>query len=68
LSDGLKHAFESGVVLGLQVMDSLLKISMRGQHLWQPHEGPHDFDVYQHGPSAREHAGKHGHALFRESV
>ncbi len=68
MPDSVKDDLELGIVLLLQFVEPASQILVGGNHLAEPHEDPHDFDVHSDGPLASQDAGEHRHSLFSEHI
>src|SRR3989344_9173959 len=67
-ADGVEHHSELGIVFLLQRRKLARKIGVRGEHLPQPHEGAHDFDIDMNSAIAVQNTGQHRDTLFRKSI
>lgn len=71
LANGVKEIVD-GLIVTFEMPLQFAQFAGQGlvgaQHPTQTHKGTHDGDVDLHGTFAPQHAGKHGHALFGESV
>src|SRR3989344_6070145 len=67
-ADGVEYHSELSVVFLLKRRELAREIGMRGEHLPQPHEGAHDFDVHMNSAFAVQDTGQHRDALFRKSI
>ena len=68
LPDGVEDHLELGSYFFSRASSFRDRSSVRGQHLPQAHEGPHDLDVHRDSPRTAQHAGKHRHALLGEGI
>src|SRR5260221_14246909 len=68
LANGFENDPEVFVIFLFQFLELAGQVLMSRKNLAQAHEGAHDGDIDVNGALTAKHAGKHGNALFGESV
>lgn len=61
--DGVEDNFELRIILLFKLSETSGQLLVGRDHLPQPHEGPHNFDIDLNRSFALEYAGEHGDAL-----